>query len=1716
MAEVDEAFVEKSEDLASLTKLDEQIMVNQLHHRYDNDDIYTYIGDILVAVNPFRPLTIYTPQWQHRYRNAAKSENPPHIYAIADWSYHGMLSSGRDQCCVVSGESGAGKTESAKFLIRHITDLCHIDGDDAVSLEKRILQVNPLLEAFGNAQTIMNDNSSRFGKYTELVFDVDGHILGAKISEYLLEKSRVVRQASDEQNFHIFYYLFSSGDATRLSLEDAGAFEYLSNIDGVDYDNEAMFKEVLAAMYDVGFSKQEQEDIFSLLAAILHLGNVQFSSSGSREVARVDEESIEVLQTVASLLGVDVDKLKQSLEVSINITRGEVIKKQYNIATAYDVRDAAAKAVYGRLFSWLIVQINRLLAPEKRRVAAKNTIGILDIFGFENFDVNSFEQWCINLANEQLQHFFNQHVFELELEEYTKEGVDTINISYVDNTPLLELHLSKPMGLYALLDEEAMFPNASDDSLVQKFLTVHQDSAIVVAPKGNEAVFTIKHYAGDVVYTGDTFLEKNRDSLSPLVVEAFQESTLELLSSIFLSQVTSTGRLDVSASDKKKSTTTATARRTSATASSTPSSKTNTAHRRAPTVGRQFTHSLHLLVEKMSACVPHFVRCIKPNTGKAAYNFQDDFVMVQLNYTGMLETTRIRREGYSVRPKFADFVKRYKLLAFGVTANPTADANACRQILEASKISTYLMGKTRVFLKYFHVDELDELLIEHHRKAIVMQKVLRGFSARVAFAKLKKRAEEQKKELSKFMERIGTVAERMYTTQRAMCEYDVKVKHDRALQEEQRRRAEVARKQEELQAKLDLERQEQEQQMQRVKHELDLAQQQQETLKRELDELLKVKEYSEQRQKQQEEMVRVLEEQLREQQEELEAQLEDQGGIISSLKQDLREREADLNSQLAEREGMIRDLTAKVERGTEAQKYASEMKTKLRDQESELETSRTHISSLSRKLESQVDLLETTKAAYDKTVKRLNDLLVQKESITGEVRKELEQTKKTKQQLEHELEKANEKVAALQQQLAERMEYISRLEIELDSHQTLLKRTHDEAQEETSKLRARLAEAEGKVMDLTHQLEREASNVNMLKADSEGQVAQLQSTLQEKQRTITEQRDELERMQREQDTRVRELQEKLHAAMMENTEKVSELQLLVQQKEAQVKRAQSEKEQALVDLQSKAESGEAEAAAQLRSQLRTVTAQLDEKEAELLRMESRMKAQQSLADLTREDHEKMVAEMKRMMEAKDKMLRQRHEEGDKTVQDLEKRLRAAKKENEHKLIEAEEEVSRLKLQLRQKETHLANEAAEREHALAAAGSRTQAVEAELEATKARHASAEAQLRDSQAEVTRLQEKLDQQHGVLLSTKSAHETIVQELGTVRRDAEDTLREAKRQHEDEVAQLNSRVQQLQAELEAMQTDNAARVARQREQMEAEHEALRRQLTQRERQVSELEMDAHKKDAQIKDLSSSLEETSDELAQVREAKERVDEEIARMQADLQEARKEQANLNSEKERTKQMAKEKMGEMEAKLREHEAHMRQTQSRLASAIRTYGRKRTSNKNRSDVDVDLERYMMLVRKKEPMPLGIELSRFKCKGSVAKMTGSHWEHRCLVFNLQDSAILVYEDEKELRSRIKTRVPMSEIMNADIPKSKQMQASHEFIVRSTKREYHFRASSREHRDVWVRVINTVSPTGGSPPPTRRNLSRTRTPSRPASSIRRRNSIQRRGSISARPAK
>ncbi|XP_009864497.1 PREDICTED: unconventional myosin-VIIa-like, partial [Apaloderma vittatum] len=498
------------------------------------------------------------------------------------------------------GESGAGKTESTKLLLQHIMNLCKGNSQ----LEQQILQVNPLLEAFGNAQTVMNDNSSRFGKYIQLRFQKNT-VQGAKLSEYLLEKSRVVQQDTGERNFHIFYYMFaglSSEEKEMYGLLDPTLYRYISGRFGtqdVAQRWKRKYQEVCNALDMVGFQEQEQVDMQAILAGVLSLGNVTFESEETNGSVKVREASQGWLKAAAGQFGVQEDELLKCLICTMSVTRGEQIQRFHTQQQAEDARDSIAKVAYSRVFDWIVCKINELLAENVDPEVELREIGILDIFGFENFAVNRFEQLCINLANEQLQHFFNHHIFQLEQAAYKEEELPWETITFKNNEPILNLLLAKPLGLLSLLDEQSAFPQATDKTFVDKLNSSFKGNLHFQQGRGCVLGFSIIHYAGKVQYTAGGFLEKNRDTLPANVRGLFINSITPLLSVLFTATISRTGTLMPHVKAK---------------VIPTADDKFNSTRKQS--AGAQFRHSLMVLMERMYSANPHFVRCIKPNSQK--------------------------------------------------------------------------------------------------------------------------------------------------------------------------------------------------------------------------------------------------------------------------------------------------------------------------------------------------------------------------------------------------------------------------------------------------------------------------------------------------------------------------------------------------------------------------------------------------------------------------------------------------------------------------------------------------------------------------------------------------------------------------------------------------------------------------------------------------------------------------------------------------------------------------------------------------------------------------------------------------------------------------------------------------------------------------------------------------------------------------------------------
>uniref|UniRef100_A0A8C6Q8H4 Unconventional myosin-XV n=1 Tax=Nannospalax galili TaxID=1026970 RepID=A0A8C6Q8H4_NANGA len=701
------------EDMTQLEDLQETTVLSNLKIRFERNLIYTYIGSILVSVNPYRMFGIYGPEQVQQYSGRALGENPPHLFAIANLAFAKMLDAKQNQCVIISGESGSGKTEATKLILRYLAAM-----NQKRDVMQQILEATPLLEAFGNAKTVRNDNSSRFGKFVEIFLE-GGMITGAITSQYLLEKSRIVFQAKNERNYHIFYELLA-GLPTQLrqafSLQEAETYYYLNqggNCEIIGKSDADDFRRLLAAMEVLGFSSEDQDSIFRILASILHLGNVYFEKHemDAQEVASV--VSAREIQAVAELLQVSPEGLQKAITFKVTETMREKIFTPLTVESAVDARDAIAKVLYALLFSWLITRVNALVSPRQDTLS----IAILDIYGFEDLSFNSFEQLCINYANENLQYLFNKIVFQEEQEEYIREQIDWQEIAFADNQPCINLISLKPYGILRILDDQCCFPQATDHTFLQKCHYHHGTNPLYSKPKMPLPEFTIKHYAGKVTYQVHKFLDKNHDQVRQDVLDVFVRSRTRVVAHLFSSHAAQAPqRLGKSSSITRLY--------------------------KAHTVAAKFQQSLLDLVEKMERCNPLFVRCLKPNHKKEPGLFEPDVMMAQLRYSGVLETVRIRKEGFPVRLPFQVFIDRYRCLV-ALKLDLPADGNMCVSVL--SRLCTvmpdmYCVGVSKLFLKE-HLHQLLESMRERvlNRAALTLQRCLRGFFTQRRFYSLRRK-----------------------------------------------------------------------------------------------------------------------------------------------------------------------------------------------------------------------------------------------------------------------------------------------------------------------------------------------------------------------------------------------------------------------------------------------------------------------------------------------------------------------------------------------------------------------------------------------------------------------------------------------------------------------------------------------------------------------------------------------------------------------------------------------------------------------------------------------------------------------------------------------------------------------------------------------------------------------------------------------------------------
>ncbi|OCT92843.1 unconventional myosin-Ia [Xenopus laevis] len=711
-------------DMILLESLSEDSLLVNLKERFKSDEIYTYIGNVVISVNPYKQLPIYTPEKVEEYRNCNLYQLKPHIYAVADDAYQSLRDRDRDQCILITGESGAGKTEASKLVMSYVAAVCG-KGTEVNQVKEQLLQSNPVLEAFGNAKTTRNDNSSRFGKYMDIEFDFKGDPVGGVISNYLLEKSRVVKNVKGERNFHIFYQLLAGGGPELLGklklIPDCSKYIYLNNdpasLNGMG-DNEN-FQIVKNAMEIIGLSNDEVTSIFEIVAVILKLGNVeikgQFQANGMASCYISDAKSI---KEIGSLIGLDSSMLENAFSVRTVEAKQEKVVTTLNQSQGVYARDALAKNLYDRLFSWLVQRINESIKVSEFQ--GKKVMGVLDIYGFEILEVNSFEQFIINYCNEKLQQIFIQMTLKEEQEEYTREGIKWKQIAYTDNEVICSLIENSTNGILAVLDEECLRPGKVSDATFLAKLSLNfknhkhfqskatQNDKRIADLSLPDNCFRIEHYAGQVTYNTDGFLDKNNDLLFRDLSQAMWSAKHQLLKTLFPE------------GDPK-----------------------NSSLKRPPTVGFQFKNSVSTLMKNLYAKNPNYIRCLKPNSSKKPSLFDDVLVKTQILYLGLLENVKVRRAGFAYRQLYKPFLERYKLVSrqtWPRWAGEARDGVATIMAELGIPSEEAALGHTKIFIRtpstLFDLEERRRRRLNELATAI--QTVFRGWRCRSHFLLMRK------------------------------------------------------------------------------------------------------------------------------------------------------------------------------------------------------------------------------------------------------------------------------------------------------------------------------------------------------------------------------------------------------------------------------------------------------------------------------------------------------------------------------------------------------------------------------------------------------------------------------------------------------------------------------------------------------------------------------------------------------------------------------------------------------------------------------------------------------------------------------------------------------------------------------------------------------------------------------------------------------------------
>ncbi|XP_038567225.1 myosin-10 isoform X2 [Micropterus salmoides] len=1116
----------KVEDMADLTCLNEASVLHNLRERYYSGLIYTYSGLFCVVVNPYKNLPIYTEAIVEMYRGKKRHEMPPHIYAISEAAYRSMLQDREDQSILCTGESGAGKTENTKKVIQYLAHVAsshkggtlgrnkeavQMDGSRSLTrgstlvnrgeLERQLLQANPILEAFGNAKTVKNDNSSRFGKFIRINFDVAGYIVGANIETYLLEKSRATRQAKDERTFHIFYQLLcGTSEETRadLLLGTADEYRFLSggSIPVPGQSDSENFTQTMDSMAIMGFTPEESISMLKVISAVLQFGNISFMKEKNQDQASMPDNT--AAQKLCHLLGVNVLEFTRAiLTPRIKVGREYVQKAQTKEQADFAV-EALAKATYERLFRWLVHRINRALDRRQRQGAS--FIGILDIAGFEIFQLNSFEQLCINYTNEKLQQLFNHTMFILEQEEYQREGIEWNFIDFgLDLQPCIDLieKPTHPPGVLALLDEECWFPRATDRSFVEK-LSAEQGSHPKFfrskQPRG-EADFSIIHYAGKVNYKADDWLVKNMDPLNDNVASLLHQSSDHFVSELWKEDIQTLPRvyffdsyatLQANGSDMDRI---VGLDQVSSGDNSGPvtfgAAGLKTKKGMFRTVGQLYKESLTKLMATLRNTNPNFLRCIIPNHEKRAGKLSPHLVLDQLRCNGVLEGIRICRQGFPNRIPFQEFRQRYEILTPNAIPRTFMDGKQASELMIRAlelDLNLFRVGQSKVFFRagvLAHLEEERDLKITD--TIIRFQSASRGYLARKAFLK-----KQQQLSAMRVMQRNCAA----YLKLRNWQWWRLFTKVKPLLQ--------VTRQDEEIQVR--------EAQLQKVKDKLTRVEQDYTELDRKHAQLMEEKS--------------VLADQLQAEAE-LFAEAEEMRARLASRKQELEEVLGELESRLEEEE----------ERGVQMTNEKKRMQQNIQDLEEQLEeeeSARQRLLLEKVTLETKVKSLESDLLNAVEQRDRLSKEKKQLEERLSEVTDQLtEEEEKTKS-----LNKLKNKQEAVIADLDERLKREEQGRLEQEKWRRRMESESVEAQEQLSdlgmlaaELRGSLAQKEKEITTLQGRLEEEGAR----RAEAQRALREAMSQVSELKEEVENERGMRERAEKQR----RDLGEELEALRTE-------------------------------------------------------------------------------------------------------------------------------------------------------------------------------------------------------------------------------------------------------------------------------------------------------------------------------------------------------------------------------------------------------------------------------------------------------------------------------------------------------------------------------------------------------------------------------------------------------